>query len=596
MRQSTGLMADSRQHTPGGPDFGLIRSGQCDHMSLKRQRQTKTMKKHTREIATMRGQSRSKRITRRAMLKTLAMSVPAVGLGTRALAAAQSRSSNQVLGKNVVLFITDQERAIQHFPVNWERNNLPGLTRLKRNGLSFERAFTDACMCSPARSTLMSGYFPAQHGVKYTLEQDMTDPNVNPQVELPHHLPNIASVMSAAGYNVVYKGKWHCSKPANPNGVWVPSDVGQYGFTRWNPQDAGANQNPDEGGGAPTIPPPWTSTSGNNDGRFMYDDGDYQDGEEGVLAYLDSVAVDQQPFFLIVSLVNPHDVLFYPKTYTMDPPQYCAPSRYCSWLAGDIQIPTTIGESLATKPSVQQQFFDISLALGALNTPEKQRNYVNFYANLMKSSDNYLVQVLDKLDALGLTNDTLIIRTADHGEMGLSHGGLRQKNFNFYEESIRVPLVYSNPQLYPTPRTSNALVSHVDFLPTIASLFDVRHLARAPWQGVDYSRLVLQLSSGPVQNYIVFTYDDYQSGQAMPPYPTPPNHIVSIREDRFKLAQYYDVDHVEPSQWEMYDLLADPLEVNNLANVSRTPQQQREYERLQINLAHVKLSRLQPLS
>ena len=76
-----------------------------------------------------------------------------------------------------------------------------------------------------------------------------------------------------------------------------------------------------------------------------------------------------------------------------------------------------------------------------LDTPEKKRNYINFYGKLMKSSDNYLVQVLDTLDDLDLTDDTLIIRTADHGEMGLAHGGLRQKNFNFYEEAIRVRLV-----------------------------------------------------------------------------------------------------------------------------------------------------------
>jgi arylsulfatase A-like enzyme len=528
------------------------------------------------------------------VLKTLAMSIPAVGLGTRALAAAQPRNSRQILGKNVVLFITDQERAIQYFPVHWERDNLPGLTRLKRHGLSFEAAFTDACMCSPARSTLMTGYFPAQHGVKYTLEHDMMSDPPNPQVQLPLDLPNIASVMSAAGYHVVYKGKWHCSKPADPGGTWVPSDVGQYGFARWNPQDAGANQDISEGGGPPTIPPPWSS--GNNDGRFMYDDGDYQAGEEGVLAYLNSVAADEQPFFLIVSLVNPHDVLFYPDPEKYIQAGYCATPTDCSWLAGDIEIPPTIGESLATKPSVQQQFFDISQLLGPLDTPEKQRNYINFYGNLMKSSDNYLVQVLDTLDELGLTNDTLIIRTADHGEMGLSHGGLRQKNFNFYEEAIRVPLVYSNPELYPAPRTLKTLVSHVDFLPTIASLFDVPNSARAPWQGVDYSRLVLHPTAVAVQDYIVFTYDDFQSGQASGPYPTPPNHIISIREDRYKLAEYYDVHNVEPSQWEMYDLLTDPREVNNLANGPRTPQQQRQYERLQAKLAEVQATRLQPLS
>lgn len=529
-----------------------------------------------------------KGVTRRAVLKTLAMSVPAIGLGARALAETESGSSNPIAGNNVVLFLTDQERAIQHFPVNWERDNLPGLTRLKQHGLSFERAFTDACMCSPARSTFMTGYFPAQHGVKYTLEQNMSGP-LHPQAQLPLDLPNIARVMSAAGYHVVYKGKWHCSKPANPNGTWVPSDIGHYGFTRWNPPDAGANQNPSEGGGAPSIPPPWTS--GNNDGRFMNDHGDRRDGKEGVLAYLNSVAVDHQPFFLIVSLVNPHDVLFYPKTYAQTPvPQYND-----SWLAGDIHIPATVHERLDTKPTAQEQFLRISQALGVLDTPEKKRNYINFYGNLMKSSDHYLVRVLDALDNLHLTDDTLIIRTADHGEMGLAHGGLRQKNFVFYEEAIRVPLVYSNPRLCPEPRSSHALVSHVDFLPTIASLMHAPQSVRAAWQGVDYSRLVLDPSGPPVQDYIVFTYDDFQSGQASPPYPMPPNHIVSIREERFKLAEYYDVHHRVPSQWEMYDLLNDPLEVHNLANEPRTPQQQREYARLQAKLAEVKATRLQPL-
>jgi arylsulfatase A-like enzyme len=206
-----------------------------------------------------------------------------------------------------------------------------------------------------------------------------------------------------------------------------------------------------------------------------------------------------------------------------------------------------------------------------------------------------VLQVLEAPDDFGLTNDMLIIRTADHGEMGLAHGGLRQKNFVFYEEAIRVPLVYSNPQLYRAPQTSRALVSHVDFLPTIASLFGAPDSARAAWQGVDYSRLVLDPSAPPVQDYIVFTYDDYQSGQVSRPYPRPPNHIASIREERFKLAEYYDVHNVAQSQWEMYDLVEDPLEVWNIANGPRTRRQQREYERLQARLAEVKATRLQPL-
>lgn len=86
--------------------------------------------------------------------------------------------------KNVLVFLTDQDRAIQHFPRGWANANLPGLTRLKNNGLTFRRSFTNSCMCSPARSTMMTGYFPAQHGVKYTLELDMPAEEY-PQVELP---------------------------------------------------------------------------------------------------------------------------------------------------------------------------------------------------------------------------------------------------------------------------------------------------------------------------------------------------------------------------------------------------------------------------
>jgi len=180
--------------------------------------------------------------------------------------------------------------------------------------------------------------------------------------------------------------------------------------------------------------------------------------------------------------------------------------------------------------------------------------------------------------------------------MGLTHGGQRQKNFNFYEEATRIPLVYSNPQLYPRPRKSQALVSHVDFLPTIASLLGAPPVARANWQGVDYSSLILDPSVPPVQDYTVFTYDDYQSGQKSGPYPTPPNHIVSIREARYKLAEYYDANGVVPSQWEMYDLLKDPLETENLAYRldQRTKEQQDQYERLRLKLRDVQAKRLQP--
>lgn len=497
-------------------------------------------------------------------------------------------------GMNLLVYITDQNRAIQHFPKGWAERHLPNEQRLRKRGVSFNNACCSACMCSPSRSTLMSGYFPAQHGVKYTLEYAMTNPQTQPQVELPTHLPNLATVMAAAGYETVYKGKWHCSKPANTNPDpsvdppctstpgWVPSDLATYGFQRWDPQDAGANQDPCEAGGG----------SIDNDGRFMDDNGSVSDGNEGILAYLRQVDPSQQPFFLVASLVNPHDVLAYPKNFSEF-------GYDQSWLdSTGIELPETASENLIpTKPSVQAQFLALSSPLGPHNRGEQQ-NYLNFYGNLMIQQDKFLGQILDLLDERGLTDNTVFVLTSDHGEMGISHGGMIQKNFNFYEETLRVPLVWSNPVLWPKAKQSDGLVSHVDFLPTVAELFDAPRQARAPWQGVDYSSLLLKPGKKKaVQDYLVFTYDDFQSGQPDPPYPTGANHIVSIREKRYKLAKYYQPDSLVTPEWEMYDLKTDKLETRNLGNpnVKRTTQQYKVFQRLQQKLADVEQTRLQPL-
>ena len=518
-------------------------------------------------------------ITRKeALISGAAALLLSQGGGLSRALAAPARKGVAAAGMNVLVFLTDQERAIQHFPKGWARANLPGYMRLRKRGLTFTNAFTNSCMCSPARSSLLTGYFPAQHGVKYTLEEDMRPPK-NPQVQLSPRFKNLATVAAASGYTPVYKGKWHINKPAGEE--WAPSDVGKYGFERWSPPDGGANQDPDQAGGG----------YADHDGHYMNSVGDAESGTEGVLQYLGGEAAAQQPFFMVVSLVNPHDVLSYPSNY--------GEFGYDdSWLEGDIDVPATIDEDLLTKPAVQEQFRDMfNQGNGTISTRDQQRAYLNFYANLIKASDAYLVQILDKLEETGLLDDTLVIKTADHGEMGLAHGGLRQKNFNFYEESMRVPLVYSNPRLFPKPRKSDALVSHVDFLPTIAGLLNAPRRAHGRWEGIDYSRLVLDADAEPVQDYVAFTFDDYQSGQPNPPYPQPPNHVVAIRERRWKLAKYYDKKHRTRPQWEMYDLKTDPLERKNLAYEGRrrTPEQERQFERLQRKLARVQRTRLQPL-
>ena len=150
---------------------------------------------------------------------------------------------------------------------------------------------------------------------------------------------------------------------------------------------------------------------------------------------------------MVVSLVNPHDVLFYPKNYPT------RPATTDSWLEGDIR--SAADQSTRTsRPSRGPGASSCSIfnLTGKLEHAKQKRAYINFYGNLMKLLRLLPGNVLNTLEQTGLLDDTLVIRTADHGEMGLAHGGLRQKNFNFYEESMRVPLVYSNPKLFRRPR------------------------------------------------------------------------------------------------------------------------------------------------
>ena len=514
---------------------------------------------------------------RRHLLRSAAFAAPMLALGRGNAGAAAAK------GMNVLLFLTDQERTIQHFPRGWEARNLPATRALRRNGVSFDNAFCPACMCSPSRASLLTGSFPAQHGVVDTLSfgHDVSED----QPLLPPDLPNLGSILAAAGYDVAYKGKWHVSKPlANPKDDedWSSKDTEVYGFDRWNFPDAGGDASiPEMGGGR-----------ADHDRRFVEGEGRAEDGEEGVLQFLKRQARANRPFFLTVSLVNPHDVLAYPRRFPL--------SGYgAEWLRGEIDLPETWDEDLAAagKPTAQVQLVgQLDRGLGPLKTPEEARNYLNFYGNLMRLADSYLARILRMLRKTGLLEDTLVIKTSDHGEMGLAHGGLRQKMFNVYEETLRVPLVYSNPRLFPRGRRADALVSHVDLLPTLTSLVGAVPPATVEWKGKDYSGLVPNPVAAPVQDHVVFTYDDLYCGQA-DILVGPPNRIAAIREERYKLARYYDGDGAESDQWEMYDLKADPLEKVNIAGPAHTPTiaQRKELDRLKKKLAEVETERLAPL-
>lgn len=503
---------------------------------------------------------------------------------------------------NILIIITDQQSERPYWPAGWEEENLPAMRRLRSNGMSFSRGHTNSCTCSPARVTLFTGLYPAQHGAIEVLEFDnmsdideeiaegvqsggLTGQQINKLITgvkerrqrgLSSQMQNMAKMMKSAGYNVIYKGKWHLTKPvqySTPLGqkYWTEADAlhlaDRWGFDGWGFPDAGDNLAIANMGGGST----------NNDGRFV--DGHGQSAKYGYLPtelteaqsvcrFLDDYDSDK-PFCLIVSLVNPHDVLAYPGTggsmVTIDGeqvPLYIA-AGYNEADFSDLPIepPPTANESLDTKPRAQTEFRALSNSgngeISEDDTTAQQR-YCQFYAYLCRHVDHEIMKVLERLDANNLTDDTIIFRISDHGDMAMSHGRQRQKMYNVYRETLNVPFIISNPKLFGTAQESDALVSLIDIMPTLATIAGVPDPSQWTFKGHDLTPL-LAAPNAEVQDYIHFTYDDLYF------YVPAPNHIRCIVEKNWKYAVYYDIYDGRRAEYELYDLRHDPLETRNLA-------------------------------
>jgi choline-sulfatase len=492
----------------------------------------------------------------------------------------QSTASNEIPKKpNIIVIMTDQERYAMHWPDGWAEKNLVSSNRLREHGLTFHRAYTAACECTPSRAVLTSSeHYPVNKV-----------PRTPPTKGLPSdkELMDIGSLLkNHAGYDVVWKGKWHLSLPLDGGYNWTEKDIAnvqdKYALYGWTPPDAGnAIQEIENNTGGKSFDGLTTLGGGfaNNDGRYVngYNKEDSKETAgwgKGILDYLKSVAAidadKRKPFCLFISLVNPHDIWVYPNSWA------AAGYKKEDFTKMGIDLPPNNVDDLTTKPSIQLKARQAYNAKAPLKDSTAEKEYVNFYAYLNKKVDKHIETILDSLDLLGLTEDTIIIRTADHGELGLSHG-MREKAYTVYEEMIHIPFIVSNPKMYPAPQTTDSIYCHLDLLPTIAELVDVPDFHK---YGKGTSIVpILKDPKASVQDSILFTYDDV----FFLPIDTPGSHIRAIREGDWTYAVYYSEDgsHFE---YEMYNLKKDPGQLHNLLYKDVSPEIAAEAKRLHHNL------------
>ncbi len=516
--------------------------------------------------------------------------------GAAGLAAGARILGNQVQAaehskpRNILFILTDQERYFRsgELPSDYR---LPGHERLKRAGVSFENHQVASCVCTPSRSVIYTG----QHIQNTGMFDNTNFPWVG---SMSTELGTVGDMLRARGYYTAYKGKWHLTTEfETENKLHAPekifsAEMEAYGFADYT-------------GFGDII--------GSTKGGFLHD---------GVIAAFSrswlrgrgsQLHREGKPWFLAVNLVNPHDVMYFNTDAVGERVQNNprllmtlnrAPQLPLYQRRWDNPLPASRNQPLNApgRPPAHAEFRSSRAALvGAVpNEDARWRHLNDYYLNCIADSDQHVVSLLDELDALGLAEDTIVIYTADHGELAGAHG-LSGKGATAYREQNNVPLIIAHPD-HAGGKRCKAVTSHVDIATTligIAGGAPGADLARLP--GKDLSTLLENpetatldaLRPGALYNFNMLAYLDQgllggiakflaEGGkpeelpaQGIRPDLLKRGAIRTVYDGRYKFSRYFSPEeHHMPrsleelfalNDVELFDLESDPQETENLA-------------------------------
>ena len=401
----------------------------------------------------------------------------------------------------------------------------PHLDRLAAEGTRFTSAYTVAPICVPSRMGLMSGKFPARFGVfnnVYTPEEN----------QLWMQQTTLADVLKSRGYRTANVGKWHLS--GNSSGH-SGNDLG--GFQFKPPHERGFDEFVGITGGMNSF---WKGTelARLKDGKYeRFKSPDYLTDFFGTEAceFIQRVHTKNQepatknkePFFLYLAFNAPHAPLD-----SLDEDQAAIEAGYIS--------------------------------------PDRRK-----YAAMVRAIDRNVGRVMDKLQELGLADNTLIVLASDNGGVAKTRYSEANRPFRegkgtHYEGGVRVPLAIRWPGHIPPDSSCDVPVQFADFLPTFCEAAGVTPDSAHPLDGVSLFPLFAQ---GTLPDRSLFlTFPHYMREYAATP-------VRTVIQNRYKLV-WHPFDHIEidgdkisdrtlryvaEPRIELFDLLEDPSERQNLA-------------------------------
>ncbi|MGF1570651.1 MAG: sulfatase-like hydrolase/transferase [Nodosilinea sp.] len=361
---------------------------------------------------------------------------------------------------NIVFILTDQERHFRpgELPKGYR---LPAHERLAQNGVVFENHRINANVCTSSRSVIYTG----QH-IQHTKMYDNT--NFPWMKSMSTDIKTLGHMLREAGYYTAYKGKWHLTREFESiNKLDAPAEMKiftkemeAYGFS-------------DYMGIGDII--------AHTQGGYLHDGMIAAAAANWLRGKASDLAQENKPWFLAVNLVNPHDVMFYD---TDEPGHPMQSKKTLNHVVGDpphamyakqwdFELPVSFSQALDA-PGRPPAHTDYTLTNDALTGPIpvedtwRWRKRHNFYLNALRDVDRHIMTVLDELEDRGLASNTIVILTADHGEMGGAHQ-MTGKGPSTYREQNNVPLIVSHPA-FAGGKRCKAVTSHLDLAPTLVSM------------------------------------------------------------------------------------------------------------------------------
>jgi arylsulfatase A-like enzyme len=413
-----------------------------------------------------------------------------------ALAVACARAASR---PDIVVLLTDQQRADALAAVGAAGLRTPALDRLAREGALFTRAFCATPQCSPSRAALLTGRYPHRTGVMGNVDENASgQPAAGMSAALDRSMATLGRIFAGAGYQTAYFGKWHLG--GNP---------GDYGF------EAHDSGRPEDAGLVSRIRTFLRSRSG----------------------------ADRKPMLLMASWLNPHEI------YGV------ARAERNTAEEARVALPESLADDLRAKPFPQRHYLEEDQGKPFRNyTPEDWRRYAVFYNRLVEKVDQDLGEIVEEVRKT--SPGALVLISSDHGDLGGAHR-LPFKGPAMYEELVRIPMILSWPGKVPAGRC-DALVSNIDVFPTLCEAAEIK-----PPEGIDGRSILPVLAQKEPGRDVVF--GEYYGKQSW---------RVPIRMARTRTLKYVRYQHYGE---ELYDLIADPREMRNLAGA---PEHKRTLERM----------------